>query len=401
MSKKIKKNKKDSGLAKLILLSTLALVVIVFASVSITSFVKKKKAEKTVRVAFYGLPEEYCTLLQEYIPKEEKIELKCDILSEGGLDLGAVKEKYDMLFTWKGEVTDVLAASSTEIPAKILETMPSSLRDKKCVPILLDHCEFAYSKDVLGKLTGNISNNFAGFLNYLNQAKNYVFSPFFCLGADDRIFTAFLGSMVEAQGGLQAYNKLIEVLKTDAKFDVLIDTPLNASNLTLRSVLDMLKTWPKEGLTHPSWYNGNGNDLVYFAEDNHLGVFFTYLSEHRKIPYQIISGYESLPLPMMSATSEYGIIAPAVSAMLLSSNDNAKRYLYEFFTEEAQAELSDKTMLAPVHSRAQAFDRQADDVRFWAASCAGGALPDLYLSVYQRNPSKMAEFATNCRIYIR
>ena len=83
--------------------------------------------------------------------------------------------------------------------------------------------------------------------------------------------------------------------------------------------------------------------------------------------------------------------------MLLSKNSNSKRYLAEFFTEDAQTELSNLTMLAPVHSHAQAYDKQADDVRYWAASCPGGALPDLYLAVYQRNPAGLAEFAKNVR----
>ena len=86
-----------------------------------------------------------------------------------------------------------------------------------------------------------------------------------------------------------------------------------------------------------------------------------------------------------------------MSVMLLSENANARRYIAEFFTEEAQAQLSEQTKLAPVHSRAQAYDRQSDDVRYWAASCPGGALPDLYLAAFQRNPAKFAEFAGKVR----
>ena len=83
--------------------------------------------------------------------------------------------------------------------------------------------------------------------------------------------------------------------------------------------------------------------------------------------------------------------------MLLSDNSNARRYLTQFFTEEVQTQLSQETKLAPVHSRVQAYDRQADDVRYWAASCPGGALPDLYLAAFQRNPSKFTEFAGKIR----
>jgi len=400
--KNIVKGNKNTKQIVLLVISAIVVFALLVTGISfISSAVSKKKKDKTVRVAFYGIDEQYYEVLKEKIPQEEGITLVCDVLSDGNLDLASVKEKYDMLFTWKGEVTDVLQDSSEEIPSRILETMPTSLRNKKCVPILLDHCEFAYSKDILTKTGNEIPSNFAGLLNYLNESKNYAFTPFFCLGGDDRVLTAFVGALVEALGGLEAYNKLIEEMRKDLSFEELLDLSLNASGLTLKKVLDELKSWPKEGYTHPAWYNGSGNDLMYFAKDDHIAVFFTFLRDHREIPYEVISKFEAFPLPMMSSTSSFGLIAPALSVMLLSENDNAKRYLYEFFTEEVQMELSDRTRLAPVHSRAQAYDRQADDVRYWAASCPGGALPDLYLAVFQRYPEKLSAFATQCRAYIR
>ena len=400
-NKKSEKSQKTNKIVKMVVIIVLAVCVVAGGITTIVSTVKRKNAEKTVRIAFYGLSEEYVSILKDKIPVEDKIILKMDVLSEGAIDLAAVKEKYDMLFTWKGEVTDALEASSEDIPAKIVECMPSSLRNKKCVPILLDHCELDYSKDVVSKTTENIPSSLPTFLNYLNQAKNHVFSPFFCAGADDRILTAFVGSLLESMGGIKAYKNFITELKNGTDFEELLDKDLGSPNVTLRSVLDMLKSWPKEGLTHPAWFNGQNNDLIYFADDNHVGVFFTYLKDHRNIQYQTISKYESFVVPPASSTIEYGIIAPAISCMLLTNNSNCKRYLAEFFTEDSQAELSNLTKLAPVHSRAQAYDRQADDVRFWAASCPGGALPDIYLAVYQRNPTAFAEFARNIRNYVK
>lgn len=401
MNKKSEKSQKTNKVIKLAAIIVVALAVVISSVTATVSTIKKKKAERTVRIAFYGLSEEYVDILKEKIPVEDKIILKMDVLSEGAIDLAAIKDKYDMLFTWKGEITDSLEASSEDIPAKIIESMPSSLRNKKCVPILLDHCELAYSKDVISKTIENMPSSLPTFLNYLNQAKNHVFSPFFCAGADDRVLTAFVGSLIEAMGGVKAYKNLIAELKNGTDFEELLDKDLGAPNVTLRSVLDMLKSWPKEGLTHPAWFNGQKNDLLYFADDNHIGVFFTFLKDHRNIPYQTISKYESFVVPPVSSTIEYGIIAPAISCMLLTDNSNCKRYLAEFFTEDAQADLSNLTKLAPVHSRAQAYDRQSDDVRFWAASCPGGALPDLYLAVYQRNPTEFAEFAKKIRACVK
>jgi hypothetical protein len=394
-SKKTKKN--NSNIFKIVIIVVVVLGVIVAGVTSIKSLVSKKKSDKTVRVAFYGLNQEYCDILKEKIPQEDGINLVFEVLSDGAVDLGALKQKYDILFTWKGEVTDALEESAEEIPAKIIECMPSSLKNKKCAPILLDNCELTYSKDIVNKLGGDLPNSFPGFLNYINDAKAYAFSPFFLNGADDRVLTAFIGNIIESIGGVSAYKVFIDALKKDTPFEELLELELTSTGLTLGSVLNTLKTWPEQGYTHPAWYNAQGNDLVYFAEEGHTAVFFTFLHEHRKIQYNIISKYEAFLLPPASSTIEFGIIAPAMSVMLLSENANARRYIAEFFTEEAQAQLSEQTKLAPVHSRAQAYDRQSDDVRYWAASCPGGALPDLYLAAFQRNPAKFAEFAGKVR----
>ena len=394
-SKKTKKN--NSNIFKIVIIVVVVLGVIVAGVTSIKSLVSKKKSDKTVRVAFYGLNQDYCDILKEKIPQEDGINLVFEVLSDGAVDLGALKQKYDILFTWKGEVTDALEESAEEIPAKIIECMPSSLKNKKCAPILLDNCELTYSKEIVNKLGGDLPNSFPGFLNYINDAKAYAFSPFFLNGADDRVLTAFIGNIIESIGGVSAYKVFIDALKKDTPFEELLELELTSTGLTLGSVLNTLKTWPEQGYTHPAWYNAQGNDLVYFAEEGHTAVFFTFLHEHRKIQYNIISKYEAFLLPPASSTIEFGIIAPAMSVMLLSENSNARRYIAEFFTEEAQAQLSEQTKLAPVHSRAQAYDRQSDDVRYWAASCPGGALPDLYLAAFQRNPAKFAEFAGKVR----
>ena len=365
------------------------------------SGIKEKNAQKTVRVAFYGLSDEYVKVLQEKIPVDEKITLKCDVLSEDNIDLGAIKEKYDMLFTWRGEVTDTLEASSAAIPSKILENLPANLRNKKCVPILLDHCELAYNIAVVQNVANGIPISFPNFLNFLTKSKNQVFSPFFCAGADDRVLVALVGSIFEANNGADAYKELIADLKSGVGFEELLDKDYTGGTITLRSIIEMLKGWPKEGLTHPSWYNGAQNDLVYFAYDNNIAVFFMFLKDHRNISYETISKFDSSYMPPVSSTTKYGIIAPAISCMLMSDNANCKQYIAEFFTEEAQEDLSNKTKLAPVHLRAQAYDRQADDVRYWAAACPGGALPDLYLAVWQRNRAGCVEFAQNIRNMVK
>ena len=402
-SKKSKTNLKINKQTMLIIIAAVCAVLLITGTIIGIRAYKKHKADRTVRIAFYGLSENMVDLLKEKIPQEENIILNFDVISDGDFDAGVVKNKYDMLFTWKGEITDTLSASAEDIPQRIFESIPSSLRDKKkkCIPIVLDHCELSFYSKVLTDTNTTIPYSFSSYKEYLKVAKGKVFSPFFCNGAEDRILIDLMGAIVLAEGGLKAYNKLIDELRKVESLEALLDVKLDEKDLTMRSILDMLKEWPKEGYTHPSWYNGRGNDLVYFAESNQLGSFFTLLSEHRKIPYNVIKNFESSLFPAEVNANNYGLIAPAVSVMLLSDNSNCKRYIGAFFTEEAQTEFSDKTNLAPVHYRAQAYDRQADDVRFWAASCAGGAVPDLYLAVYQRRPDNLAKMCAEIRGYLR
>ena len=70
-------------------------------------------------------------------------------------------------------------------------------------------------------------------------------------------------------------------------------------------------------------------------------------------------------------------------------------------TETSQKDLSMLSKLGPVSSRSQAYDRQADDVRFLAASCKDGPLPALGDAVFQTNQEAAHKFAEEIRTYLR
>ena len=393
-----KKLKKSAYLKSSLLILSVLIVIGIIVGLKINL---KRKADKTVKIAFYMLNDELCGLIKNIIPHDDNIIVEYDVISEKAMDLKFIRQKYDMIFTWRGDVTDSLYDSAEEIPSKILENIPVVLRDKKCAQILLDHCELAYSTKLLNSIEMNVPETYTDFINSLSAAKSQVFSPFFCNGAENRILVDFIGSQVLAKGGLGAYIQLIKIMRKENSLYSIIDVSLDENGFTLRSVLENIKGWPQMGYTHPLWYNGKGNDLKNFAEDGQIGVFFTLLSEHRKIPYNIIKNFESTFIPTNQNPQNYGVISPAVSCMLLSDNSNCKRFLAEFYKVDVQTELSNKTKLAPVHYRARAFDSQADDVRFWAASCAGGAVPDIYLAVYQRKSDALEKMAAEIRNYMR
>ena len=356
-------------------------------------------------MAFYGLDEEYVELIKEKISSEEKVIINYDVIAPSAMELSTITKKYDMLFTWNGEVTDALSESAEKIPSKILENIPRSLRNEKCVPILLNHFELDLYKPVVDKLGLKPGENYVQFLDYLSTAKDYVFSPFFTNGGDDRTLLALLGSFIEAEGGVTAYENFLDSLKKAESLSDVLDVELGAlqkgEKITLRSILDMVKSWPAEGITHPQWYNGNLVDLNVFAEDNQIAAFFSNLISHRDMKYKVISNFETVRMPSLSDNVDHGLIAPAISCVLITDNANGKKILGSLLSMDTQTEMAMKTMLAPVHYRAETYDIQADDVRFWAASCAGGAMPDPSLSIYQRKPEALAEMAREIRSYLR
>ena len=73
--------------------------------------------------------------------------------------------------------------------------------------------------------------------------------------------------------------------------------------------------------------------------------------------------------------------------------------LEQFAHTDLQTILSQRSKLAPTSDRAEAHDVQADDVRFWAASCTDGPVPELGDAVFV-SQVKRAAFAEEIRAYM-
>ena len=185
-----------------IILIILICILVVSISAGVIYFVSKKNSDKTVNVAFYGLPQDICKSIQEEFTNDLKLRVQFDILANDNLDLGVVTKKYDMFFAWNGEVTQTLSS-------KIMENITISLRNEYCVPVLLDHYEIAVNKEIVEKIQINPEESFQSFTDFLHESSKYVFSPFFTDGGNDEVLLSLVGSFTEALGGSEAYRNLI------------------------------------------------------------------------------------------------------------------------------------------------------------------------------------------------
>ena len=286
--------------------------------------------------------------------------------------------------------------------------MPTSLRRSagKALPIVMDHYEMAYYREGMQKAELNYPMSIPELQDFLKTMKGYVFSPFFCAGGEDEVLLAFTGALIEGFGGTKSYKKAVNLLLKKPSLAQTIDEELSVSDkagdkFTLRAILDMLRGWQNDGLVHPNWYVGRNGDLTAFMEDNQVGVMFTSLTNHRTIPYKVVRKFDADRMPVFTTNIDHGVIAPSYVAMKFTRYSYFDEILKDLVTDPSQKDLSMITKLGPVSSRAQAYDKQADDVRFLAASCKDGPLPAFGDAVFQTNPEAAHKFAEEIRTYLR
>lgn len=370
---------------------------LIFIAFLVIYVFSKKQIDKSFDIAFLNLPENIENSIKEFFPTNPDIVLKFHTIQNSNLN--SKKKNFDLLFTWDGEISNSLIQKSELLTNRVLQNIPISLRNSKKFPILLDNYELSFLKEPITKHNLQIPYTYDDFIDYLYELKKYVFTPFFCEGGNDRTLFALIGSIVQAVGGFDSYSIFQEQLKKQNSLEQIFDIQL-AENFCLRNILDDFKDMVQNGLIHPLWYIAKKNDVLTFAESNQIGVIYMSLSEHRTFPYKIITKYESTSFPSNVSPEFFGLISPSVICMQFGENMNNYDFLNYISQTEFQDNLTMKTFLAPTNYHAECFDRQADDVRFWAASCKYGSIPDISLACFQTNPDKMNKFANEIRDYL-
>ncbi len=100
---------------------------------------------------------------------------------------------------------------------------------------------------------------------------------------------------------------------------------------------------------------------------------------------RVIDRYEATYFPSSDGRSARSLTAPAILAIRPIKKKSQQRFagLSSFLIQSrSQEELSSRSGLAPANAQCQAPDRQASDVRLWAAA-SQEPLPDLYHVLYK------------------
>ena len=362
---------------------------------------------RTPVIAFYQVP----PVVKDAITKvaldpanagEKRFRIRTLDPAKSLADQIASKPAIDILFTWDGEDAQSIAAKTIAPAEPVRRLMPSAMRQagqsgEKIygLPILLDHFEVAYHK----RLFAQAGKNEPETLDELNKAaraiKKPTVWPIVCAGAQDEDLMMLVSTVTEAISGPEGRDQVVAAMKKGQTLKELTKT--TALGPALKQLID----WRKQGFLHPEWIRMKNNDITSFMENDYAGIVFMPLSTHRTIPVKIIEKFDSITMPSIQKSTNRCFTMPVLLGMLISRkrpNARASDFLYSLVKEEGQKGLGDATGLAPINSTAEAQDRQATDLRFWAAASNHPA-PDIARAAFATSDKRNA-FATDVRNYL-
>ena len=331
----------------------------------------------TIKVAFYDVDERVQGAVKDQVGRMNLRRVKFFVL-DGAAELPKkVEKKYSLLIAKNSLAVKSRAQKFVPVDEGLFEALPTSIRKATldesgerhyAIPILLDHFEIGFYDVFQKALDLKIPQSYGGLLRYLSAVKERAEFPLACAGAEDSELLAFVSAMAQSLYGAQEYKKALDVLRESAA--------LNKNNLpeAITRVLDEIKAMQERGLIHQQWTKATFRDLRYFMQERKVGAAAMHLSARRNVEYNLIKYYSSSLFPQYNGSVDRGVIAPQIVAALLSPKKEAALILGQLVSADIQSELSNISLLAPVALRAESVDRQADDVRFWAASSAAGAL---------------------------
>lgn len=239
-------------------------------------------------------------------------------------------------------------------------------------PLLIDPVKLACNSAIAEKLGLNsyIMQEVFGRLHQKAVQASLPF-PFVCAGGEDEQLFAMV-SAVAAMNGLTLKPDDFSMLGKQA--DLRTDCPP-----ALKTVLDTLVEWRKQGLLHPEWFRLVESDIAVFMEFNSTALVAMPLSASRRLKYEILQRFITMQIPLPQLLSKKNMPADVVvwaqavrdEHKPLLEADEIRAFLYLQETDEA---LARATGLAPVFASAQTQDAEASSGRYWVAS-SNTALP--------------------------
>lgn len=376
-----------------------ALCFLTICSIFFVSYVTFKKDIFTI--SFYGIDSTHQdtleTIIEEFvITNKNNAKLEFKTLDTNKTLEEQVSKNTNLIFTLHGAMDSNLIEKMIRFDDNSYNGIPQSIRrtgmsveKDYAIPIALDHFEISYNSKILRAFNGGTPiRSFEELINFANFTKNnYPESgyPFAIAGGNDTTLLQFLSALAESFYGVEGRADLLNEINTF--------TGQIKENSILNEIFTVIQEWEKNGLIHPDWMNITNENIKTYIELEKPACIFMPLSFHRTIPISDIQYYTTSWLPCANNIIERSLLLPTIvgfsfNTKSISSKNknlldiNAKNILAHLISEEVQSRISEETGLAPVHATAQALDKQASDVRLWAAA-SNHVLPSIKEIVFE------------------
>lgn len=270
------------------------------------------------------------------------------------------------------------------------------------LPVALDHVEIAFRRDLFAANGLPVQDRILSLSeleSVLNRLIGSRFFPLVIAGGNDGALLDFVSVLVLSLGGVEQYQELVRLAETQSSAEGLVSAHLGGG-WSLSEAVTLLKEWEQQRILHPDWASFSHEDVLEFAQRQLTGAVVMRLSQHRTWPLHVLRRWQSSPFPFKDPTKAgSGLITPVLIAAVpkdAARADEAVDIVPSLVSRDFQDTAVQSWRLAPVHSTAQALDRESGDLRFWAAA-SRELLPPLSDAL---SPQAAAELVAQLRVVL-
>lgn len=235
----------------------------------------------------------------------------------------------------------------------------------KILPFLYDFYELDVNYPLYQKSQMKSLNVWDDLAETAYRELPYTKAPVILPVADDREFLNFMGLIAEALSGSEAYENMLENFNFEAALE---------KGKPLALAVNEIRGFLQHGLIPYDSIKFIPEDILFYMDHELSGIYFTKLSQHRKISNKVVNNYTSIYCPSKVFTADRKFAAEQYSISLIKNTSETTR-LVKNLSDSLQTELATKTGLSPVQKNCTVPDHQADDVRFWLAASKGPVMP--------------------------
>ncbi|MFW6364306.1 MAG: hypothetical protein ACOC0D_10715 [Spirochaeta sp.] len=362
-------------------------------------------AKPTPMIGIQGLDEQQSTALIEYVSSEsEGFGTQVEVLLQQD---SQPRRSADIIFQPKNHSLISNPQDYVRLESEALGAIPRSISQTGVIgdrqialPIALDHVELAFRRDLFASNGLPVQERvlqLADLEAVLNRLAEPRFYPLAVAGGNDEALLDLISVLVLSLGGVERYQTLVQLMESPTLPEDLLTIDLG-NGWILNNTLQLLEQWEDQGILHPEWAAFSSSDVLEFAQRQLTAAVIMRLSTHRTWPVQVLRRWQSSPFPFADpAKAGTGLIVPTLVAAVpknAARADEAAGIIPGFVGKGFQDSAVQSWRLAPVHSTAQALDRESGDLRFWAAA-SRELLPPLSHAL---SPEGAAELVAQLRV---